>query len=126
MHEEERGGRTRWRTRYRNRGCGCGGGGFLLVLTVGILLSLFNAGVGVGVSVRIPFTQSNLSVAGSLGVKAKTVGSLPTYTEGRLGGNQNFFNNSATLTIGPAEGAALIIIGKQDGAPAVDLHLVVR
>jgi hypothetical protein len=122
LHEEERSERTS----YRNRGCGCGGGGFLLVLTVGILLSLFNAGVGAGVSVRIPFTQSNLTVAGSLGAKDKAVGSLPTYTEGRLGGNQNFFNNSATLTIGPAEGAALIIIGKQDGAPAVDLHLVVR
>ena len=116
--------RTRWR--YRNRGCGCGGGGFLLVLTVGILLSLFNTGVGVGVSVRVPFTHSNLTVAASIGAKAKTVGSLPVYTQGRLGGNQNFFNNSTTMTIGPAEGAALVIVGKQDDAPAVDLHLVVH
>jgi hypothetical protein len=119
-----RGERTRWR--YRNRGCGCGGGGFLLVLTVGILLSLFNTGVGVGVSVRIPFTHSNLTVAASIGAKNKTVGSLPAYTEGRLGGNQNFFNNSTTMTIGPAEGAAVVIVGRQDGAPAVDLHLVAR
>jgi hypothetical protein len=94
------------------------------VLTVGILLSLFNTGVGVGVSVRIPFTHSNLTVAASIGAKDKTVGSLPAYTEGRLGGNQNFFNNSTTMTIGPAEGAALVIVGRQDGAPAVDLHLV--
>jgi hypothetical protein len=126
MNEQARGDRRHWRTRYRNRGCGCGGGGFLLVLTVGIALSLFNTGVGVGVSVRIPLTQSNLTVAASLGAKAKAVGSLPGYTEGRLGGNQNFFNNSTTMTIGPAEGAALVIIGKQDDAPAVDLHLVVR
>ena len=126
MNDEARGERTRWRTRYRNRGCGCGGGGFLLVLTVGIVLSLFNAGVGVGVSVRIPFTQSNVTVAGSIGAKGKAVGSLPAYTEGRLGGNQNFFNNSTTMTIGPAEGAAIVIIGKQDDAPAIDLHLVVR
>jgi hypothetical protein len=118
--------RTRWRTRYRTRGCGCGGGGFLLVLTVGILLSLFNAGVGIGVSVRIPFTESNVTLAASIGAKAKAVGSLPPYTEGRLGGNQNFFNNSTTMTIGPAEGAAVVIIGKQDDAPAIDLHLVVR
>jgi hypothetical protein len=96
------------------------------VLTVGILLSLFNTGVGVGVSVRVPFTQSNLTIAGSIGAKDKAVGSLPEYTDGRLGGNQNFFNNSTTMTIGPAEGAALVILGKQDGAPAVDLHLVVR
>jgi len=96
------------------------------VLTVGILLSLFNTGVGVGVSVRIPFTQSNLTIAGSLGAKHKAVSSLPAYTDGRLGGNQNFFNNSTTMTIGPAEGAALIVIGRQDGAPAIDLHIVLK
>jgi hypothetical protein len=126
MNDPAMGDRTRWRTRYRTRGCGCGGGGFLLVLTVGIVLSLFNAGVGVGVSVRLPFTQSNLTVAGSLGAKAKTLAALPSYTEGRLGGNQNFFNNSTTMTIGPAEGAALVVLGRQDDAPAIDLHLVVR
>ncbi len=118
--------RTVIRTRYRNRGCGFGFGGFFLVLTVGILLSLFNAGVGVGVSVRIPFTQSNLTVAGSLGAKSKAVEALPSYTAGRLGGNQNFFNNSTTMTIGPAEGAALVIVGRQDDAPTVDLHLTIR
>ena len=114
------------RMRYRNRGCGCGGGLFLAVLTVGIVLSLFSASLGAGVSVRIPFTQSNVTVAGSLGAKDKAVGSLPDYTQGRLGRNQNFFNNSTTLTIGPAEGAVLIVIGRQDGAPAVDLHLIAR
>lgn len=118
--------RTVVRTRYRNRGCGCSAGGFFLVLTVGILLSLFNAGVGIGVSVRIPFTQSNVTVAGSIGAKSKAVEALPSYTAGRLGGSQNFFNTSTTITIGPAEGAALVIIGRQDDAPAVDLHIVVR
>ena len=118
--------RTRFRTRYRNRGCGCGFAGFFLVLTVGIVLSLFNTDVGIGVSVRIPFTSSNVTIAGSVGSKTKAVGALPYYTEGRLGGNQNFFNNSSTMTIGPAEGIALVIVGKQDGAPPVDLHLEVR
>jgi len=114
------------RTRYSNRGCGCGCAGFFLVLTVGILLSLFDAGVGIGVSARIPFTASNVTVAGSIGAKDKTVKALPDYTEGRLGGNQNFFNNSTTMTIWPAEGAVVVIVGKQDGAPALDLHLVLR
>jgi hypothetical protein len=114
------------RRRFRGRGCSCGGGGFFLVLTVGILLSLFNAGIGIGVSVRVPFTSSNLTVAGSLGEKNKAVGALPSYTDGRLGGNQNFFNNSTTMTIGPAEGTALVILGAQDGAPAFDIHVVVR
>jgi hypothetical protein len=114
------------RTRYRNRGCGCGCAGFFLVLTVGIALSIFNAGVGIGVSVRIPFTASNVTVAGSIGAKDKAVKALPDYTQGRLGGNQNFFNNSTTMTIWPAEGAVVVIVGKQDGAPALDLHLVLR
>ncbi len=118
--------RTIIRTRYRNRGWGCGAGGFFLVLTVGILLSLFNADVGIGASVRIPFTESNVTLVGAIGAKSKVVDALPGYTKDRLGGNQNFYNSSATLTIGPAEGAALFIIGKQDDAPAVDLHLVVR
>jgi len=114
------------RSRYRNRGCGCGGGLFFFVLTVGIVLSLFNVGIGLGASVRIPFTESNLTIAGVVGAKSKAVSAMPTYTDGRLGGNQNFFNNSTTMTIGPAEGAALVIIGKQDGVPALDLHLDIR
>jgi hypothetical protein len=114
------------RSRYRNRGCGCGGGLFFFVLTVGILLSLLNVGIGVGASVRIPFTESNLTIAGVVGAKGKAVAAMPSYTDGRLGGNQNFFNNSTTMTIGPAEGAALVIIGKQDAAPALDLHLDIR
>jgi hypothetical protein len=123
MDDETRGRRTPIRTRYRNRGCGCGGGGFIFVLTVGIVLSLFNVGIGIGASARIPFTQSNLTVAGAVGAKSKAVAALPSYTDGRLGGNQNLFNNSTTMTIGPAEGAAVVIIGKQDDAPPLDLHL---
>jgi hypothetical protein len=30
------------------------------------------------------------------------------------------------MTIGPAEGIGMIVIGHQDGAPAVDLHLVIK
>jgi hypothetical protein len=97
-----------------------------VVLTIGLLLSLFNAAIGIGVSIRVPFTDSNLTLAGSVGQKEKAVGSLPRYDEGRLGGNQNFINQSTTLTIGPAEGTTLIVLGKQPGAPLVDLHLVAR
>jgi len=116
---------VRTRVRYRDRGCGCGCGGFFFVLTVGIILALIGLGVSVGVSVRIPFTSSNFTVAGSVGGKDKAVGALPEYTEGRVGGNQNFFNNSTTMTIGPAEGVVVVILGKQDGAPPLDLHVVV-
>ena len=116
--------RTRWRTRYRDRGCGCGCGGFFFfVLIVGVLFSLFNIVAGVGVSVRVPFTESNITVAGSVGAKDKALGALPDYVQGRLGKNQNFFNNSTTITIGPAEGTALVVIGNQGGAPPIDLHL---
>lgn len=96
------------------------------MLTVGIALSLFNTDIGIGVSARIPFTRSNVTAAASIGAKEKAPDALPGYTHGRLGGNQNFINNSTTLTIGPAEGAALIVIGQQEGAPVLDLHLVAR
>ena len=112
--------------RRGRRGCGAGCGGFLLVLILGGALSLFNAVFGVGVSARIPFTQSNVTVAGSIGAKDRAVDALPTYAQGRLAGNQNFINNSTTLTIGPAEGAGLLLIGKQDDAPVIDLHLVLH
>jgi hypothetical protein len=105
-------------------GCGAGCASVLVVLTVGLVLSLFNGAIGIGLSVRVPFTGSNLTVAGSVGQKQKAVGALPGYDEGRLGGNQNFINHTTTLTIGPAEGTALIVVGKQPGAPIVDLHLV--
>jgi hypothetical protein len=98
----------------------------LVVLTIGILLSLFNGAIGIGASIRVPFTDSNLTVAGSVGQKQKVVESLPAYAQGRLGGNQNFINQTTTLTIGPAEGTALIVLGRQPGAPTVDLHLVAR
>lgn len=93
------------------------------MLTLGILLSLFSVVVGIGATVRVPFTHSNLSVAAALGAKEKAPGALPGYTAGLLGGNQNFINWSQTLTIGPAEGAILVVIGKQDDAPVLDLHL---
>lgn len=113
------------RRRFRpGGGCGAGCASVLVVLTIGLVLSLFNAAIGIGASIRIPFTDSNLTVAGSVGHKEKAVQSLPGYAEGRLGGNQNFINQSSTLTIGPAEGTALIVLGKQSGAPIVDLHLV--
>src|SRR6266581_3449965 len=125
MDEGKPGYRTRWRTRYRDRGCGCGCASFFLVLTVGILLSLFHSVIGIGVSVRVPLTEANITVAGAVGAKDKTVAALPAYTKGRLGGNQNFINNSTTMTIWPAEGAALVVIGKQAGAPPVDLSIVI-
>jgi hypothetical protein len=114
---------------FNRGGCGCGGcgcGGFLVVLTIGIALSLFTADFGLGVSARVPFTESNITLAAAIGAKEKIPAALPDYVKGRLGRNQNFINNSTTLTIGPAEGAAIFVIGKQDGAPVLDLHLVLR
>jgi len=103
---------------------GCGG--FVLVFLLGGVLSLFNAVFGLGVSVGIPLTQSNVTVAGSIGGKDKAPDALPSYVRERLAGNQNFINNTTTLTVGPAEGVGLLVIDKQDGAPAVDLYLVLR
>jgi hypothetical protein len=121
---EERGGYRRYRT--RGRGCGCGCASVFMVLTVGLLLSLFNTAVGIGVSARVPFTGSNLTIAGSVGKKEHAPDVLPAYVHGKLGSNQNFVNQSNTLTIWVAEGTALIVLGHQEGAPLVDLHLEAR
>ena len=93
---------------------------------LGGALSLFNSVFGLGLSVGVPFTQSNVTVAGSIGTKAKILEALPGYVRDRLAGNQNFINQSATLTVGPAEGAGLFIVGSQTGAPAIDLYIVLR
>jgi hypothetical protein len=89
-------------------------------------LSLFDADVGLGVSARIPLTDSNVTIAGSVGKKDKAPEALPPYVHGKLGGNQNFINQSNTLTIWVAEGTAIIVVGRQEGAPLVDLHVELR
>ena len=97
-----------------------------VVLTAGLVLSLFNAAIGIGLSARIPFTETNVTIAGSVGTKEKAPEVLPPYVHGRLGGSQNFINQSNTLTIWVAEGTAIIVVGHQAGAPLVDLHLEAR
>jgi hypothetical protein len=119
-------GRGRW-TRGPG-GCGClsGCGTFIFVFLVGGVLSLFGSVFGLGLSIGIPLTQSNVTVAGSIGTKTKITEGLPTYVRERLAGNQNFINQSSTLTVGPAEAAAIFVIGAQEGAPAIDLYVVLR
>ena len=107
-------------------GCFGGCGSFIFVFLLGGLLSLFGAGFGAGVSVRVPFMQSNVTLAGTIGTKAKATEPLPAYAKERLGGNQNFINQSITLTVGPAEGVLVFIVGEQPGAPAVDLVIALR
>jgi hypothetical protein len=116
----------RWRWRGGRGGYGCGCASVFVVLTAGLLLSLLNADVGVGVSARVPFTDSNVTLAGSVGKKDRAPDALPPYVHGKLGGNQSFVNQSTTLTIWVAEGTAIFVIGRQEGAPWVDLHLEAR
>jgi hypothetical protein len=112
----------------RPAGCGClsGCGTFIFVFLVGGLLSLFGSVFGLGLSIGIPFTQSNITVAGSIGTKTRISEGLPSYVRERLAGNQNFINQSSTLTVGPAEGAGILVVGGQEGAPAIDLYIVLR
>jgi hypothetical protein len=122
MEDERRSGR-RWRG---GRGCGGGCASVVVVLTIGLILTIFNTAVGIGVSARVPFTESNLTLAGSVGKKEKAPDALPPYVHGKLGGNQNFINGSQTLTIWVAEGTVVFILGHQEGAPLIDLHLEAR
>ena len=70
-------------------------------------MALIGSNLGIGVSVRVPFTESNLTWAGSVGSKDLAIGSkdlaidtLPDYEEQKVGDNSNFINKSITLTIG--------------------------
>jgi hypothetical protein len=92
-------------------------------MVVGIILAIFATNLGIGVSVRVPFTESNLSVAGSVGSKELAIDTLPNYLEQKVADNSNFINQSITLTIWPAEVVSIIVVGKQEGAPVVDVHL---
>jgi hypothetical protein len=118
--------RSGWRRRGPGTGCGGGCAGVIIVLTVGLLLSAFNTAIGVGVSARVPFTHSNLSLAGAIGQKDKVEGALPPYLEGRVAGHQNFANQTNSLTIWVAEGLGMAVLGQQDGAPIIDLHLTAQ
>jgi hypothetical protein len=97
------------------------------VITIGLILGVFNTAVGIGASVRVPFTASiNVTLAGSVGKKDKAPDALPAYVHGKLGGNQNLVNGSQTLTIWVAEGTVIFVVGQQEGAPLIDLHLEAR
>jgi hypothetical protein len=120
--QEERRSRRRWRGGCGGYGCASVG----VVLTLGLLLSLFNAAIGIGVSVRVPLTSANVTLAGSVGKKDKSPDALPPYVHGKLGGNQNFVNGSQSLTIWVAEGTVIFVVGQQEGAPLIDLHLEAR
>ncbi len=91
-------------SRPRRRGGGCAGGGGCgcalpsFVVVVGIILAIFSTNLGIGVSVRVPFTESNLSVAGSVGSKEMAIDTLPNYLEQKVADNTNFLNQSITLT----------------------------
>lgn len=98
-----------------------------MVLTAGLILTLFNTAIGIGVSVRVPFTSStNVTLAGSVGKKEKAPDALPSYVHGKLGTNDDFINGTQTLTIWVAEGTVLFLVGNQEGAPLLDLHLEAR
>lgn len=118
LNETPRRERRSYRPGY---GCGCAFPPVVLVL--GIALALFGLNIGLGLSARVPFTESNLTLAGSVGDKDIAKETLPDYVAGRVGESNNFVNQSITLTIWRAEGISVIVLGKQEGAPTIDLHL---
>lgn len=110
-------------SKSHNSGCGTGCATLPAVATIGLVFSLLGVALGGGCSVRIPLTESNISVAGSIGSKEKTLDALPNYLRDKLASNYNFINSSSSLTLGPAQGTGIFVIGKQPGAPAADLNI---
>src|SRR5260370_16258101 len=93
--------KRRWYRPWRGRTWGCGCTSVVVVLTAGLILSLFNVAISAGASVRIPFTSSNLTIAGSVGTKNKAPQVLPSYTPRRLRRAHNFLHHSPTPTPPP-------------------------
>ena len=122
MRDDRRG----WRPGRPGCGCFSGCGTLIFVFVLGGTLSLFNTVFGVGLSIGVPFTESNVTAAGAIGTKGKIQDGLPSYARERLARNDNFINQSGTATVGPAEGAAVFVIGAQPGAPSIDLYIVLR
>src|SRR4029077_21134498 len=108
------------------RGCGGGWASVVDVLTIGLLLTPFNTLLGIRGHLRVPFTGSNITLAGAVGKKEKVAASLPGYVQDKVGSNQNFIDQTSTLTIWVAEGIVVLVVGHQEGAPAIDLHLEAR
>ncbi len=100
--------------------------GFFVVITVGLILMLINVGFSIGLTFRIPKTDANLTLMGCLGEKDKAINSLPSYVNGHLASNKDFINHSMTTTIWKIEGCEMGIIGKQEGSPALGIHLGIK
>jgi hypothetical protein len=97
-------------------GCGC-------VLTLGLILALIGGSLGIALTVRVPGTQSNVTVTGSVGKKELTKDVLPRYARRTFGDNTNFINSSNSLTIGPAQGRQQFVVGEQPGAPVAGIDV---
>lgn len=110
-----------------NRAARIGYSSFFVVATLGLILALTDANVGIGISGRLPYTETNITLAGSLGHKSKAKETLPGYVADELGGNTNFINSNESLTLGSAEGTGIFVAGKQKGSPGIiGLHFKIR
>lgn len=87
---------------------------------------MFPAAIGLGISIGVPLMQSNVSMTGAIGAKQKVIDALPAYTRDRVGDNENFINKTTALAVGPAQAVVVFIVGRQEGAPAVDLWIALR
>lgn len=96
---------------------------FFLVLTAGLILAAFGITVGIGASIKVPATDLNFSLGGSLGKKEEVKQILPIYLQNRITDNNTLFNHSTTLTIWLAEGVGIVVFGTQPEAPLADLNL---
>lgn len=93
------------------------------VLIIGLGLSLFNSALGGGFSARLPLTDVNIAIAGSIGSKDRSRKALPDYLEDKIGTTRGFLNSSTSLGIWVAEGTGIFYVGRTPNAPWVDLNI---
>lgn len=114
---------TMSRENESDRGWSIGCTSPLGVIIFGLGLSLFSSALGGGCSARIPLTDANIAVAGSIGSKDRSRKALPDYLEDKIGTTRGFINSSSSLGIWVAEGTGIFYVGRTSNAPLVDLNI---
>lgn len=110
--------RTETRTKYVNT-VGYGLGAVVLAGLIG----LTHHAIGLSGSIGIPFTDAHLSLGTQMGDPASLSHAVPNYAQSHINNPQDGLSYFQPFHVGPSGIQFFDVIGKQAGAPAIDLNL---
>lgn len=112
-------GETIKSTASHGKGCGCG----CLVPIMALVGAVLSVAAGLSCSVRVPLTESNVSVGGSVGDSKLTEGVLADYLQPRVADDDHFANGTNKWHLWKLGAMSVSVTGEQPEAPLIDLHL---